>query len=473
MGKVFVLGLDGMPPMLAFNKWEKHMPNLNKLIKNGCHGEMQTTIPPSTIVAWSAFCSGRDAGELDVYAYTHQTKKNSHKRKFSDSTCKKKPMIWDELTKQKKRSIVLNVPLTYPSSKLNGKMVTDFLTPEINDKCCYPSFFKKNLKKFYKGKDYMFDVGEFTEYKRLTEEILMKKTFEMTEMHFKLLFDLIEKEKWDFFITEIIGTDRLLHLFWHYIDVKHLLYKKNKRKEKELINFFKYVDNQIGKIRKSLPEDAYFIVASDHGMDRMDGKINVNDWLIKEGYLALTEEFNEKIKKEGPQKIKLHGIDWSKTKAYCIGSYQGRLHINLKRRDKNGIIAKKDFNNIRNEIANKMRKIKGVNGRKLKNYFFKPEKIYKNGFGWRSPDMIVYFDNLIYGTNDEVGHNSLYVKEKTLVGKTYAGHSPKGIFAIEGKGIKKKNLKNLNILDMAPTIYNLLEAKAPKNLQGKKLNLFK
>ena len=38
-----------------------------------------------------------------------------------------------------------------------------------------------------------------------------------------------------------------------------------------------------------MPEDAVTIVMSDHGARPMMGGLCFNDWLIKEGYLALEE----------------------------------------------------------------------------------------------------------------------------------------------------------------------------------------
>ena len=470
MAKVFVLGLDGAPPRMVFGEWKKHLPNISEMMKEGCYARMKSSIPPSTIVAWSSFCSGYDAGQLGVYSYTHQLKKNSNKRMFTNSTCVKKPLIWDELSKKGLKSNVLNIPLTFPAKKINGIMITDFLTPSFESNSVYPLAFKKEMLKLFNGKKYMFDVGEFTAYKRMSTEKLLKKTYEMTEMHFKVMNHLIDNSKWDFFITEIIGTDRLGHLFWHYFDKKHVRYEKNSKFKNSMLDYFIWVDKEIGKLRRKLPKDGVLIIASDHGIERMDGKININDWLIKEGYLVLKKDYAE-LAVLKPQKLSLEGIDFTKTKAYSVGSYQGRIYINLKERDKQGIVSKKDFNKIRKELERKLKTIKGKTGRKLDTKVYWPEKIYSE-YDWRCPDLTVYFDDLIYGSNDEVGNKSLYTLD-TLVGKTVAGHSSEGIFIASGKGIKKKgNLGTIDILQMAPTIYRIMGLKQPKKALKKPLNVF-
>ena len=85
-------------------------------------------------------------------------------------------------------------------------MVTGFLTPSLESNSVYPPKLRKEIKKLFGKKKYMFDVGEFTAYKRMTDSKLLKKTYEMTKMHFKLMNYLIDNSKWDFFITEIIRS---------------------------------------------------------------------------------------------------------------------------------------------------------------------------------------------------------------------------------------------------------------------------
>ncbi len=468
MARIFVLGLDGAAPELVFKKWRKHLPNISELMQQGSYCTTDSTIPPSTIIAWNSFCSGYDAGQLGVYAYTKRGKKSLDDKIFVNSTHVKKPLIWDVLSKKGKKCNVIHVPLTYPVRKINGRMVSGFLTPGLEFESVYPKSFKKEIKKI--SKNYMFDVGEFLSYKSMNPKKLLEKVYQMTEMNFKLIKKLVLKKDWDFFMSVIIGTDRLNHLFWHYFDQKHVLFKKGSRYKNALRDYFKFVDKNLGKIRKILPKDTVLVVASDHGMDRMDAKINVNDWLIKKGYLVLKKDFAQKAKK-GPVKIKLSGIDFSKTKAYSIGSYQARIYINLKGRDNEGVVLKKDFNKIRRELEEKLSKIRGIKGQKLNTKFFKPEQVYKK-FDSEAPDLIVYFDNLIYGSNDEVGNRSLYSME-TVVGKTMAGHAPKGIFVIHGPNIKKRGfIGEKNILNVAPTFYKILKIKKPKGLQAKNLDIF-
>jgi len=47
-------------------------------------------------------------------------------------------------------------------------------------------------------------------------------------------------------------------------------------------------------------------------------------------------------------------------------------------------------------------------------------------------------------------------------------HKPNGIFLVQGKDVKKgKRLRDLSIVDLAPTVLHLLGCRIPKHMDGK------
>src|SRR3989344_2291621 len=135
MTKVFLFGIDGAPPELVFGEWKHALPNINRLMQSGSYAKLTSTLPPSTIVAWNAMLSGRDSSEIGVFSYTKKDKQGQSQLVSSkDIQC---DIMWDILGKQK-RTIALFVPLSYPVKPINGIMVSDFLTPLVNESCAYP-----------------------------------------------------------------------------------------------------------------------------------------------------------------------------------------------------------------------------------------------------------------------------------------------------------------------------------------------
>ena len=68
--RVIVIGLDGgtwdlLQPMMA-QGW---MPHLARLVQEGAHGPLRSTLPPLTAPAWSSFMTGLNPGRHGVFAF--------------------------------------------------------------------------------------------------------------------------------------------------------------------------------------------------------------------------------------------------------------------------------------------------------------------------------------------------------------------------------------------------------------------
>ena len=160
-------------------------------------------------------------------------------------------------------------------------------------------------------------------------------------------------------------------------------------------------------------------------------------------------------------------MEWKNTKAFAVGAYFGRIYFNLKNREPEGVVTKKEYGKLQDEIIQKLAKIKSDDGKKLDTQFFKSQDIFKGTCKDEAPDMIIYFDNLIWGVNNDVGNTGLY-SYKTTKGSDDAGHAPEGIFIMHGKEAKSKgNLGIKNIIDVTPTILKKLGLQIPKEVRGK------
>jgi predicted AlkP superfamily phosphohydrolase/phosphomutase len=462
MGKMFILGFDGAPPKYVFNKWIDELPNIKKLKENGCFAQMNTCIPPSTCVAWNVMASGLDPSHVGIYGYTKRKDFDYYKNRLVNSRDIKCERVWDILTKYGKKSIVLDVPLTYPIEKpIDGLMVSGFLTPGFDTiNCTYPKSFKEEIKNVL-NEDYYFDVNVgLASYKSVGKMQLIEKVYEMTAQRFKLIKHLILNKEWDLFFSVFIGTDRLEHIFWSSLDEDHKQFSENNEFKNVIKNYYIYLDNEVGKILKLLPDDVTLIIASDHGMDRMDGRFCLNDWLIKEGYLVLNEPPTE------AKRLNLKTVNWSKTKAFALGAYFGRIYFNLEGREPQGIVKKEEYEDLQKELIGKLNVIKDDRGNDMQNQSFIPQEIYKGDTLNESPDLYFYFDNLRWGVNNDVGNDKLYALS-TTIGSDDAGHAPKGIFIMSGKNVETKGkLEDIKLEDITPTILNQLGIEIPDKLKG-------
>ena len=458
MPKLFVFGIDGAPPELLFDKWLDNLPNIKKLMENGIYAKANSTIPPSTIIAWNSMFSGKDSSEIGVFSYTYKDKDGNAKLVSSNRI--KCRLLWDILGEQNKRSVVLYVPLSYPVKPINGCMVGDFLTPSVESDCAYPESIREKIK-MLGNPEIFFDVAVgLGEHKALDPDVLLEKTYEMTDMQIKLLKDLIVNEKWDFFVGVMIGTDRLQHMLWNHFDETHRKYIKGSKHKNALRDYYSYIDKKLGEIIELIDEGTIIMVASDHGMIKQEGKININNWLIKEGYLVLKES----VKLDGKKRFSTDFIDTEKTLAYGIGAYYARIYINKEK-------AGSDYTKIREELIEKIKNIPDDKGRKIETVIYKTEEVYKYTSDSECPDLIVYFDDLRWASNPDLGQESMYSWE-TAVGADSAGHSRQGCFIISGKGISNKGkIDDIDIRQVAPTILKLLNLRIPGDIKIKAIEV--
>jgi predicted AlkP superfamily phosphohydrolase/phosphomutase len=194
----------------------------------------------------------------------------------------------------------------------------------------------------------------------------------------------------------------------------------------------------------------------------MDGGICFNEWLIREGYLALAGT------PEKPTAIDKVGIDWSRTQAWGDGGYYGRLFMNVKGREPRGMVPAGDYAKVRDELVQRIAAITDPDGRNLGCRAFKPEELYRT-VGGVAPDLIVYFGDLHWRSVGSVGMGGVYTFDNDT-GPDDANHAQHGIFILWNGGVKANGgarLDGLQLMDVAPTLLNLQGLPVPKEMEGK------
>ena len=65
-----------------------------------------------------------------------------------------------------------------------------------------------------------------------------------------------------------MGTDRIQHAFWGFFDNRHSMYLPGNKYENVIFDYYKYVDEEIGKTLALLGEDTTVLIVSDHGANK-------------------------------------------------------------------------------------------------------------------------------------------------------------------------------------------------------------
>ena len=455
--RVAIIGLDCAAPELVFERWADELPNLSDLRKHGLYGELKSVIPAITVPAWSCMVSGKDPGTLGVYGFRNRKDHSYNGMTVANSDAIHEPRLWDILSKTDKPSIVLGVPGTYPPSPINGSMVSCFLTPSTDLDYTYPTSLKQDITHWVG--DYKVDVKGFrTEDKQW----LLDELHDMTRKRFEVARQLLISRPWDFFMMVEIGVDRMHHAFWKDMDTTHRRHDPNSSFKEAIREYYHLIDREIGMLIPYFDEDTSVFVVSDHGAKKMDGGICINEWLIREGYLVLAEQPDTS---KGAVRFEDLKVDWGNTRAWGDGGYYGRLFINLKNREPQGIVEPSDYDSLRAELINKLEALGDEQGQPIGTRCFTPEALYQNSRGV-APDVLVYFGDLAWRSIGTVGWNRIHVFENDT-GPDDANHAQQGMFIYHDPkhDFGGQRLSGLNLMQIAPTVLQLFDLPIPIDMQ--------
>jgi predicted AlkP superfamily phosphohydrolase/phosphomutase len=454
---VAVIGLDCGTPQLLFDQLASEIPNINALMQRGMHGELASITPPITIPAWACAMSGKTPGQLAIYGMRNRKDTTYEGLSIATSLAVKEPQVWDELGKRGMKSLLIGVPPGYPPKPVEGWRVSCFLTPPSAETYTHPAELATEIKEELGGEEYIFDIAN---YREKGKAFVLDQVFKMTERRFRVASKLAKTKPWDYFMMVEMAADRLHHVFWDDFDPLHPKYRPGNPFESAFQDYYRFLDGKVGLLLETLPDDAVVILMSDHGARRMVGGVCFNDWLAREGYLHFERELH------GPTPIAKAPIDWSRTTAWGDGGYYGRLFLNVKGREPQGIVEPASYETVRDELIEKLEAMPGPDGEPLGTKVYRPQDVYPEVKGV-APDLLVYFGDLEWRSVGQVGGGQIFTYENDT-GPDGANHDRAGVFAMAGAPGQPKGLREgLSLIDVGPTILSLYGLEAPEGALGR------
>lgn len=492
--KVFIISLDGatfdvLKPLAV----KGYMPNLRNLMDGGSYTILESILPPLTPAAWASFMTGKRPETHGVFDFK-QYDPNTYSDRFVSSKVIKDKTLWQLLTEKGKKIIVINLPMTYPPSEVNGYMVSGFDTPSVRSKFTYPIHLREEILRLIP--DYDFLLGENDGF--LFEDDfkkLISKIKRGMEQRFLLSQYLLDKEYWDVFMVHFQETDHIQHKFWYYLDA----YDKVMGKERRSLVFscYTYLDELIGRLLAQIREEpSYKIILSDHGFGGVYKVVYPNNLLLEWNLLSLKRGRVKKfIKKSNSRFVSFLGymynalreffqnrearqlnrlrkqsvlsdlpFDWENTKAYVplANNVYGFCYINKIGREPSGIVSKEDYESLCREIRDKFTEVVDPhNGKKIFKEVVLAKDFFKDDKNYILPDLIL-FPQSGYSVRKSLNKSSPFSDPGHQ-----GNHKAEGVLIINGENIKKKFTHfKANIIDIAPTILYMLGLSIPEDMEG-------
>jgi len=505
--KVFILGLDGatagvLDPLMAEGK----MPNLKALCTAGVRGSLLSTVPPTSPVAWSTFVTGKNPGKHGVYDFL-EFAHNPLGGRVNSSRSIQGETIWEIATRAGKRVVVGGVPLTYPPRRDAGLLFGDFLTPPgVSDLCSDPLLLAE-LERSLGAYEPLCTAA----YHRGNELEVLGRLRAFLDYHLAAIRFLIDRREWDLFCYNLMAVDRLHHELWHVFDESHPFRKGRDLREARagLEAFFRAIDTAIGELRHRIGKDAAFFILSDHGNGSLTHYLNLNLWLLDEGYIRLRRGPGPLLKSwlfrrgknpawayrrlarlgfadlvvgrlRGGQLGKLdrladflflsrRDIDWSRTRAYAQGNY-GQIFLNIAGRQPNGIVAPgADAEALASELTRKLFELRSPEtGEALIGAAQRGKDIYHGPQSALAPDLRVELRDPRHHTIGLFDFSTHAVLSRAF--SMSGDHRPEGVLYAAGKSILAGSTpRNARLCDIAPTILHFLGLPIPADMDGRLL----
>ncbi|MFA5146334.1 MAG: alkaline phosphatase family protein [Candidatus Omnitrophota bacterium] len=495
--KVLVIGLDGATldiiKPLADNG---RLPNFSRLMREGSYGVLKSTIPPVTPCAWTSFATGKDPSKHGLYDFTLY-EGDPEKQTNVNRTFAKAKSLWRILTENGKRSIVIDVPFTYPPEEINGCIIAREFSPSGKN-CAYPRSLYGYLKKNGFIKKAPAELNEVhrhdnarnrvdrkviskIEAKRISAEKIAKNFRELTEgvdRNIRLCRQLMAEEEWDLFVAVFMSADHAGHSFWGDKGKVHKVYEK--------------LDEAVGMLFRFAGPETLKLIISDHGFTSVPYAFNINEWLCSKGFLdkkidipyqdtrkrlrkVLKKIRDDAAERRRGRKYKFKkfkfilNTDYSKSRAYLQSFTSYGVRINLKKRDDRGIVGADEYRPMREYLIKELSRLNHpLTGKKLFEHVLKKEEVYAPGpFGTDpAPDIFLLTEGMETALDGKFDRDARVFK-KTVKG--YGFHHIDGILFVEGEDIKNGRISNAGITDIAPTILHILGIPIPADMDGRVL----
>jgi predicted AlkP superfamily phosphohydrolase/phosphomutase len=304
----------------------------------------------------------------------------------------------------------------------------------------------------------------------LNEEVTDDATF------LKQSYD-IDREREEMFVTSLDqlkkgslvcvfdGTDRIQHMFWRYLEEGHPAARgKDGAEHRDAIEkLYEHNDRLVGRTMKKLRKGDLLFVLSDHGFTSFRRGVNVNAWLLENGYLHLKDGC------DGSNEW-LVDVDWSRTRAYSLGL--AGMYLNLAGRESQGIVKPgAEAQALKDELVEKLSGLRDAEKEEVGlTELFDTGKLYSGPYLGNAPDLLFGFNGGYRISWDcATGMVSGPVFEDNL--KAWSGDHCVDPRQVPGILFCNYPIDDDDpaLMDMAPTALRLFGIEPPAHMDGKPL----
>ncbi len=313
---------------------------------------------------------------------------------------------------------------------------------------------------------------------RMDEHTFMEDLYKAFDDRSQVILSRIDARNWDLLVGVVESTDRVQHMMWRLHDPQHPMYDAALAAKfgDSILRVYRRADQLVGEVLERIDPGTTVLVVSDHGFHSWRKSVNLNTWLVQQGYMVLQSRGGP-----APGEKKLddlfgggefwENVDWSRTRAYAMGL--GQIYFNLRGREARGIVSPgAEAKQLADELGARLLTMTDPDdGARIVRSVYQRDAVYAGEFlqnaselqvgmedGYRvswqttlggSPPGIVYA-NMKKWSGDHGGYDFATTAGVLISNKPFASATP-------------------SIMDIAPTVLKFFGIPIPGSIDGKSI----
>ena len=433
--RAVVLGLDGMPHSLLQRLIaEGVMPNFQGLIAKGSAMSMTSVVPTVSSTAWASIATGCNPGKHGIFGFIDRVPQTHEMFIPSSRTLKVETWV-DLFSGMGRRVFSMGVPTTFPPRPVNGVLISGFLAPNLNG-ATYPASVASELASM----GYLIDIDAWQA--RENREKFLDEIFYALDRRAEAMFKYYAREAWDLFIAHFMDTDRLHHFLWGDVE------RGDEQYTAWFNKFYARVDEIIGELSSRLYSDTLFMIVSDHGFCTLQREVHLNFWLQQAGLLSFASPEPKQLRHLSPQ-------------TRCYSLLPGRFYVNVKGREREGRVqAGAEYEQVRRDVAAGLMEIRDPDGgAQVIARVLMREEAFRGDDLDAAPDLIAVPAR---GYDLKGGFDKRVLLEPSPVNGTHTFDD--ALWFVNAPGLA---CEDATVMDVLPTMMNLLELACPDGMDGR------
>jgi predicted AlkP superfamily phosphohydrolase/phosphomutase len=236
------------------------------------------------------------------------------------------------------------------------------------------------------------------EENRIDEALFMDDLYRAFDDRAQVILDRLTRRNWDLLVGVIEAPDRVQHMMYRLIDTSHPMHDAALAAKfaDAIRSVYRRADQFVAAVLEQLEPGTTLMIVSDHGFHSWRKAVNLNTWLVQNGYMVIQGQTATREKTlddlfGGGEYFE--GVDWSRTRAYAMGL--GQIYFNLRGREGQGIVSPgAEYLALADEIASKLKAdlLDPETKQRIVRAVYKRDDVYRGEFIGQASDLQVGFE---------------------------------------------------------------------------------